>query len=76
MDDKERGLYSKYHVQKIVDKGNGQATEPVEDWVFVLNPRTDPIARFALRAYAVAAESKGYHALGAELREKLAEYEG
>jgi hypothetical protein len=73
VNDKNKGLYPKYHVEKIVDKGNGQSSEPVEDWVFVLNPKTDPGARFALRAYAVWAERHGWHRLAADIREQLGE---
>lgn len=81
MDDKERGLYPKYLVQKIVYRSRGWAkdgleVEPVEDWVFVLNPKKDPGAQFALRAYAVWAERNGYEQLGKDIREKLEELSG
>lgn len=80
MSDKEKGLYPKYYVAKIIESPQGVfdssvKLETVKDWVFVLNPRTDPIARFALLAYAVSAERRGYKQLGADIRAKLKEYE-
>lgn len=66
-DDKQRGLYPKYYVQKIVDHDLLE----VHDWVFVLNPTTDPGARFALLAYAVWCEKHEYYQLAEDIREKI-----
>lgn len=68
MGDKERGLYPKYVVLKRIDD---QTVETVDDWVFVLNPKTDPGARFALKAYAVWCRIYGHHKLSDEISEKL-----
>jgi len=74
MNDKERGLYSKYHVTKLVKRKYDWEELPV-GWVFVLNPATDPGAVFALRAYAVWAKAHGYEQLAADLKDKIKEYE-
>lgn len=66
-------LYDKYNVEKIVRNTDGQVIdfEPVDDWVFVLNPTTDPGARFALHAYAIWCEQNGKPELGKEIRDKI-----
>lgn len=63
MSDKERGLYPKYYVQKIV----GNDLLEVNDPVFVLNPQTDPIAAGALEFYADQAYDAGFHQLAEDI---------
>lgn len=70
MSDKERGLYHKYTVFKLDDEGNEC---PVNDWVFVLNPRTDPFAREALMRYSALSHMAGYQQLSEELNDKIRE---
>lgn len=77
MSNKNKGLYGKYYVYKIVnadadDYGVIPEVVPVNDWVFVLNPRTDPGAVAALTAYIDWARGNGYDALATDLEEKLA----
>ena len=69
MSDKDRGLYHKYYVQKIVDCDLLE----IDDWVFVLNPKTDPLAARALVTYAHAADLEGYEALAEDIYAKLDE---
>lgn len=76
MSNKDRGLYPKYEVRKIVhfkNQRNEDVTSslPVNDWVFVLNPSTDPGARVALRAYANWCFDNGYHQLGDDIEDVL-----
>lgn len=73
MTDKDKGLYPKYYVEKIVTRGTHQHGEPVQDWVFVLNPTTDPGAVEALRAYTNWAAANGYERLAFDLEDKLEE---
>lgn len=73
--DKSKGLYDKYFVSKVVtfeeSTGTYHNLMPVEDWVFVLNPTTDPGAVFALHAYAVWARQNGYDQLSDDITAKL-----
>lgn len=69
MSNKERGLYPKYYVQKIV----GNDLLEVNDFVFVLNPKTDPIAAGALEFYADQADAAGYTELAEDLWKLLDE---
>lgn len=75
MTDKDKGLYPKYHVEKIITLATYQYAEPVEDWVFVLNPATDPGAVVALKAYIYWAYDNDYRKLAIDLEEKLKEFE-
>lgn len=73
MSDKNKGLYQKYRVTKLVERpGNDWAEESV-GWVFVLNPATDPGAVSALKAYIDWAWEAGYDRLATDLERKLVE---
>lgn len=63
VDRKEMGLYPKYDV---IRRSSGElVTEPV----FVMNPRTDPHARAALRGYAEDVGEDGHEALARDIYE-------
>jgi hypothetical protein len=53
-DDRERGLYGKYHVERASDPSGKHA----DCRYFVLDPRHDAHAITALRAYADSARSE------------------
>ena len=59
MGDKSQGVVRKYEVKRV----DGRSV----NWCFVLED-TDPLAPFALEAYADAAERHGYIPLASELR--------
>jgi len=61
-DDREKGLYKKYFVQRLGDWKNKHKTCPY----FVLDPIHDEFAREALATYAVAC-SKTFPQLGHDL---------
>lgn len=61
--DRTRGLYAKYHVERVDGKAKGP--------YFVLAYRTDPHARAALAAYADSCRAD-YPALAADLDAELA----
>lgn len=68
IDQRNVGLAAKFRVERV----DPEAQERHKDcWVFVLDPRHDPLARVALKAYADAAKKAGYIALSADLRRKL-----
>lgn len=67
-DIREVGLFNKYRVFKEVRQGTHINLAPVEDRVFVLKPRTDPIGRKALLVYAVLAEEEGHFQLAQDIR--------
>lgn len=67
--DKERGLYGKYVVFKVVP--GKEWVDPIEDFVFVLNPEKDPIAKKALMFYAELASEMGYHKLAADIWDRI-----
>lgn len=73
MGDKSTGLRQKYHVEKIVESGNGLGYQPVNGQVFVLKPDTDPIAKIALKAYAEEAAKRGYEPLAEDIFNWLGE---
>ncbi|MCT7361196.1 hypothetical protein [Mycolicibacterium llatzerense] len=60
--DKQRGLYGKYRVERVVGKEKGP--------YFVLAYTSDPHAAVALRAYADSCEAD-YPQLAADLRNAL-----
>lgn len=62
-EERQRGLESRYEVRRIDDPDAKHAVCRY----FVLDPKHDPFARFALRAYSVACESD-YPELAADLR--------
>jgi hypothetical protein len=62
-DDRQRGLYGKYHVERADGKSKGP--------YFVLAYTTDPHAAVALAAYADSCEAD-YPQLAADLRRQLA----
>jgi hypothetical protein len=63
-DDRERGLYGKYKVERADGKDKGP--------YFVLAYATDPHARVALRAYAESCANE-YRALANDLMRELDE---
>lgn len=67
--DRERGLYHKYTVYRTVD--GVPATEPVEEFCFVLCPEKDPAAVVALQAYADWCWENGYDYLAEDLEAVL-----
>lgn len=78
MNNKSKGLYPKYHVQKLaygIDQRGDESVTPIPlyDWVFVLNPATDPGAVVALKAYINWAATNGYERLAIDLEDKLEE---
>lgn len=64
-DDKNRGLYGKYFVERI----NPSPKHENSDY-FVLDITYDPFAKDAIKAYADACE-KEYPNLAKDLREKI-----
>jgi len=64
MNDQDRGIYRKYHVERLNDPSGKHA----DCAYFVLDPRHDPIARVALDAYWKEARKQGYEALAVDLR--------
>lgn len=68
MSDKDRGIYRKYHVERLNDPDGKHD----ECGYFVLDPRHDPIARHALNAYWQEARRQGYEQLAVELRDWVA----
>lgn len=67
MSDKDRGVYRKYHVERL----NDDEGKHDNCFFFVLDPRHDPIAAVALRTYARVAKSHGYDTLAADLFSKV-----
>jgi len=66
VDDKDRGLYPRYHVERL----NDAAGKHSACWVFVLDPHHDPHARVALKAYADSC-AVDYPLLAGDLRAKM-----
>lgn len=67
-DQRNEGLHAKFRVERT----DPEAQERHKDcWVFVMEPRHDPLARVALKAYVEAAEEAGYLNLATDLRRKL-----
>lgn len=66
-DERASGLMHKYDVQRV----NDPAGKHDDCRYFVLDPQHDPIARHALRAYAIRARIRGYRALADDLFEWL-----
>lgn len=72
------GLIEKYYVGRILSRDqDGDITElqPVKHRVFVLIPETDPLARSALRHYAVLARTSGRIMLGDDIDDWIDEVE-
>lgn len=65
MSDKDRGVYRKYHVERVDDPKGKHA----DCTYFVLDPQHDPIAQYAMLAYAAEADEQGYDLLAMELRD-------
>lgn len=61
--EKEEGLTIRYEVTRLGD----EAGKHDECRYFVLDPKHDPIARIALRAYAQEAAVRGYQPLANDL---------
>ena len=59
MKDKERGVYQKYHVTRVDGK--------YPDSIYFVLRDGDPLARWALLAYAIAAWFAGYRRLSADI---------
>jgi hypothetical protein len=66
MEDKERGLYDKYKVERLDGK-------PIEKGCIVLE-WSDRLARAGIKAFAAAVTSAGYLRLGNDLKTKLRDY--
>lgn len=63
-DSRKEGLHAKFRVERV----DPESQERHKDcWVFVLEPRHDPLARVALKAYEDAAREAGYFELAADL---------
>lgn len=78
MNNNNKGLYPKYYVQKLIYEVDQRGEEtvtpiPTPDWVFVLNPKHDPGAVAALKAYIAWASDNGYELLAKDLEDKLEE---
>lgn len=73
MDNKERGLYDKYLVQRTDEKDNEGKHTNCE--YFVLDLTHDPYAIPALQAYSAACKTE-FPGLAADLRVKALEMEG
>lgn len=65
-DDKDRGLYGKYYVERI-----DVSPKHKDCAYFVLDIDHDPLAAVALAAYADAAEEAEYEELAEDLRNIL-----
>lgn len=63
-------VYRKYDVKRL----NDSEGKHDECWFFVLDPKHDPLAREALRAYADAAERAGMPRLASDLHERRLRY--
>jgi hypothetical protein len=66
-EDRKRGLYPKYQVERI----NDPVAKHAGCRYFVLDPQHDPIARDALALYAARAERDGYRELARDLHKWL-----
>lgn len=63
MDDKNRGFYKKYHVEKL--------SNPTKKLDCVVLEFDDPIDRQGIQAWAKAMDEAGYHKCAAEAFAKL-----
>jgi hypothetical protein len=63
--EKDEGLHEKYSLTRLEDPQGKHA----DCRYFVLDPKHDLIARYALATYAEEAERQGYAPLAAELHE-------
>lgn len=62
MDDKRKGIYRKYKVERVDGSDKHKDCE-----YFVLDPKHDPHARVALKAYANSCEADGYLTLARDI---------